>query len=254
MRAAVVEHRSPAGRRRRHAESEEAHGGFGENGSGHADRRLHDHGLNDVRQNVTDDDAQVARSESACRFDELALARGEDLSAHQAGVADPASERERENEIEDTGAAEGYERNRKQDSGEREERIHQDHVDEAVDASSVVAGDGADDEAEGERSGDDAAPDQHRDARAIDNARENVAAEFVGAEPVRMRWRIEARRQINGSWILRRDPGSEQGEDHEDDDQHDAGCRQRIVAGISGYRAAERDGRGGQVSLWNSTR
>ncbi len=43
-------------------------------------------------QNVADDDAQVAGAESAGGLDEFALARGEDLSADQARVADPASE------------------------------------------------------------------------------------------------------------------------------------------------------------------
>ena len=187
VRAAVVEHGAPTGRGRWHAESEKAHGGFGEDGSGHADRSLHDHWLNNVRQNVADDDAQVARAQGAGGFDKFAFARGEDLSANQARVADPSSERERENQIEDAGAAEGDEGNGEKDSGEREERVHQDDVDEAVDASAVVAGDGADDEAEGQRRGDNAASDQHRDACAIDDARENVAAEFVGAEPVRVR-------------------------------------------------------------------
>ena len=44
------------------------------------------------------------------------------------------------------------------------------------------------------------------------------------------------------SGILRRDPGSEDGEDNEDDYQHRARGRQRVVAGGAG----ERDGEGGQ--------
>src|SRR5580704_568474 len=230
MGAAVVQHGSPTGCGWRHAESEKTHGGFGEDGSSHADCGLDDHGLNDVRENVADDDAEIARSESTRGFDEFTFARGEDLSAHQAGVADPASERQCQNQIEYAGAAERYERNGQQDPGEREEGIHQDYVDEAVDASAVVTGNGADDEAESERGDDDTASYQHGDTRAVDDARENVAAEFVGAEPVRVGWRVEARRQIYGGGILRRNPGSEKGEDHEDDDQHDSGCCQWVVA------------------------
>src|ERR1700692_307818 len=90
--ATVVEHGSPTRRRRRYAESEKAHRGFGKNGSGHADGGLHDHGLNDVRQNMADDDPQIARAQSAGGFDEFALARGENLSANQTSVADPASQ------------------------------------------------------------------------------------------------------------------------------------------------------------------
>src|ERR1700683_2863634 len=116
--AAVVEHGAPTGRGWRNAESKETHGGFGKNGSGDADCGLHDHRLNDVRENVADDDAEVAGSESSRRFDEFAFARGEDLPSNQARVADPSAEGECEDEIEGDGAPEGYKRNREKDSGE----------------------------------------------------------------------------------------------------------------------------------------
>src|SRR5580700_8037940 len=118
MRAAVVEHRSPTRGWRGHAESEKAHSGFGEDGSGHANRRLHNHRLNNIWQNVADDDAQIAGAQGAGGFDKFALARGQYLASNQAGIADPSSEGERENKIKDAGAAEGYECNRKQNSRE----------------------------------------------------------------------------------------------------------------------------------------
>src|SRR6202034_3750183 len=54
---AVIEHGSPTGGRRRDAESEKTHGGFGEDGPRHADRSLYHDRLNNVRQNVANDDA-----------------------------------------------------------------------------------------------------------------------------------------------------------------------------------------------------
>src|SRR5208283_1454436 len=68
--------------------------------------------------------------------------------------------------------------------------------------------------------------------------------EFVSSEPVRVRRRVEARGQIDGSRILRRNPRREQGKDHEDHDQDRACGRQRIVAGVPSNPAAERDGGG----------
>src|SRR6202521_2972249 len=118
MGAAVVEHGAPTRRWRRHAESKETHGGFGENGSSHADRRLHDYRLNNIREHVTHDNAQIACAERARRFNKFAFACGKDLSADQAGVADPSSKRERENEVKDAGSAERDESYRQQDSGE----------------------------------------------------------------------------------------------------------------------------------------
>ena len=117
MRAPVVEHGSPACGRRRHAEAEKTHGGFGEDRAGHANRGLHDHGLNNVGQNVAHDDAQIAGAEGAGGFDEFAFAGGENLSANQARVADPSAEREGEDEIEDAGAAECDEGDGDQNSG-----------------------------------------------------------------------------------------------------------------------------------------
>src|SRR5947209_15660620 len=75
MRAAVVEHGAPASCRRGYAEAQEAHSGLGENSARHADRRLHDHRLNDVGQNMVNDNAQIARAESACGLHEFAFAR-----------------------------------------------------------------------------------------------------------------------------------------------------------------------------------
>src|SRR4029077_2216087 len=143
---AVVEHGSPAGRWRRHAESEEAHRGLGENCSSHADRRLHDHRLDNVGQDVTNNNAQVAGAKGARGFDEFAFPRDQHLSADEASVADPSAEGKRENQIEDAGAAKGNEGYGEKDAGEGQEGGHQNDVDEAVDASSVVPGDGADNE------------------------------------------------------------------------------------------------------------
>src|SRR6267154_3466506 len=184
MGTAVIQHGSPACRGRRDAESQKAHGSFSENRSCHADRGLDDHWLNNIRQNVADDDAKIAGSQCPGGFDEFALARREDLPADKTRIADPSSERERKNEIEDARSTEGDEGDRQQDSGEREEGIHKHDVDEAVDAPTVVTGDGSDDQSEGERRQDNATSYEHRDARAIDDTRENVAAKFVGTEEV----------------------------------------------------------------------
>src|SRR5215831_5012891 len=83
MSAPVVEHRTPACRWRRYAEAEKAHGGFGQNRARHSDGSLHNHRLNDIRQDVADDDAQVASTECAGGLNKLALARSKHLAANQ---------------------------------------------------------------------------------------------------------------------------------------------------------------------------
>ena len=220
MCATVIEHGSPARGGRRNAEAKKTHGRFGEDGAGHADRGLHDYRLNDIGKNVANDDAQIAGAESARGFNEFAFPRGQNLSANQARVAHPSAERERDHKIEDAGAAECDEGDGNQNSRERKKRIHQDDVDEAVDAASVVSSDRSDDQSERQRCQHDAAADEHGDARAINDARKNVAAEFVGTEPVRVGGGVETRRKIDRGRILRSDPGREHRKDYEHDDQN----------------------------------
>src|SRR5450631_3354719 len=116
--APVVEHSPPTGRGRGHAETQEAHGRFGQYGASHPNGRLHDDGLNNVGKNMANDDAEIARAQSFSGFDEFAFASRENLSTNQAGVANPASQRKRQHEIEDAGPAEGDERDGQQDSRE----------------------------------------------------------------------------------------------------------------------------------------
>src|SRR5208282_5757039 len=58
VQARVVEHRSPAGRGRGNAEAEKRERGFSEDDAGHSDGGLHEHGLDDVGQDVAEEDAQ----------------------------------------------------------------------------------------------------------------------------------------------------------------------------------------------------
>ena len=90
---------------------------------------------------------------------------------------------------------------------------------------------------------DDAAADEHGNAGTVDDAGEDVASEFVGSEPVRVRWRTEAIGKMDSGRILWRDPGREYRAQDEEDYQHDSDRCQRIMAGIAADTASDRDGR-----------
>src|SRR5581483_9500546 len=149
---------------------------------------------------------------------------------------------EREDEVQQAGSEKGDEGDGEQDAGEGEEGVHHDDVDEAVDASAVVSGDGADDQAEQERGGDDARADQHGDARAVEDAGVDVAPEFVGAEPVRGGWALKAVGQADGGGIVAREQRREQRAGDEDRDHHDAGGGERVGAGELEARGHVREG------------
>ena len=97
--ALIVKHCPPTGRRRRYAQSKKTHGRFCQDRAGHPNRSLHDHGLNNIRQNVPHDDPQVARSERTRCFDKLFLTGCQHLRTNQPRVSHPTTERQREHEI-----------------------------------------------------------------------------------------------------------------------------------------------------------
>jgi hypothetical protein len=97
--AGVVEHGSPGGGGGLDAEAQEAEGGFGEDGCGHADGGLDEQGLEDVGEDVAEHEVEVGGAHGAGGLDVFALLDGEDLGADEAGVVDPAGEGEREDEV-----------------------------------------------------------------------------------------------------------------------------------------------------------
>ena len=109
-------------------------------------------------------------------LDVFALLDGEDLGADEAGVVDPAGEGEREDEVGEAGAEEGYDGYGEEDSGEREEGVGEVDVDYRVGEAAVEAGEHAEDGAEGERDADDSDGDEERDAGSVESAGEDVAA------------------------------------------------------------------------------
>src|SRR5258706_12766284 len=81
-------------------------------------------------------------------------------------------------------------RDGEQDRRYRHDAVHDAH-DDAIDGSEVAA-DEADREADGARRQRDGDPHDQRDPGAVDRAGIDVAAELVGAEPPRFRWRAQA--------------------------------------------------------------
>ena len=187
MRAGVVQHHAPAGHGRRHAEAEKAERGFGKNGSGHADGGLDHDRLNDIRQNMARDDAQIGGSHGARGLDKFTFADGQYLGPNQARVAHPAGNREGENQVGHAGAEECDQGNGDEDSGQRHECIHDQNIQERVEPAAIKSSDGAEDHAEKQSDGDDRGGDEERDASSKNDSREDVAAQLIGAEP--MAWR-----------------------------------------------------------------
>ena len=243
--AAVVEHGSPAGGWRRHAEAKKTHSRFGKNGARHTDCRLHDDRLNDVGQNVANHHAPVACAQSPRCFHILAFTGGKHLSPDQARIADPPAQRERQHQIENSRPAKRDESNGQQDSRKGEKGIHDYDVDEAINPATVIARNRAHHESQEKRARYHRAPHQHGNLCPVDQAGDDIPAQFIGAAPVHKRRARQAVRQVNRGRILWREPGRENREHHKNRHQHDARRCQWITPG----GAAKRDGGGRHGTL-----
>ena len=115
---------------------------------------------------------------------------------------------------------------RRQRDGQDQERDRQhgvgDAADDGVDPAAAVARQQPDRHAEPERDRDRDDAGQQRGARAEDHAREEIAARFVGAEPVLQRGRLADRRPALLGRVVGRDQRREDGDQHEQHDDDEA--------------------------------
>ncbi len=232
--AGGVEHGAPGGGGGLDAEAEEAEGGFGEDGGGHADGGLDENGLQGVGQDGAREQAEVRGAERTGYLDEFSLADLRDLGADEAGVADPGRQGEREDEVRHGGAEKGDDGDGEQDAGQGEKGIAEIDGENGVKPAAVKAGEGAEDQTQGEGHGDDGGGDGERDAGAEDDAGEDVTAEFIGAEEVMRGGRQEPVGEIDPGGVLRGQPGGEQCQQKEACDEATAGGDERMRAHVPG--------------------
>ena len=147
MGASIVEHGAPARGGSGYSEPEKAESGFCEDGAGHADGGLHDERLQEIGQDVSRDEAQIGRTESARGFDKLALAQGEHLGSNEACIADPTGEGKGEDQIDEAGAEKRNEGDGEQDAGKRKKGVGEIDVDDGIGKSAVEACEAAGNEA-----------------------------------------------------------------------------------------------------------
>ena len=223
------DHRAPLGQRRLRAKAKETEACGGQDDAGHVEGQAHDQGRGAQRHDVAPDDARARGALQADRSDEIGVAHGQRLGARDPGIGRPGGDRDRDDRVLDAGAERRDEGERQDQARKREEDVGDAHQD-GVDPAAEIAGDGADQKPDRADQDHHEADDVERDARAVDDARVDVAAELVGAEPVRRRRRLQAVGEILGGRRMGRDPWRQRRDQHQR--QHDAepGDRQRVAA------------------------
>ena len=234
METRVIEHGSPAWSGGRNAEAEKGESGFSKDDTGHANGCLDEERLNDIGKDVAEEDAQRSGSQGAGCIDEFAIADRDDLSANEARVARPATDGKREHEVGKSWTEKCSEGDGKQNSGKSEESVHGDGGESRVDPAADVAGDAADDEAQRERGCDDGDGDSEGQARAIEQAGQCIAAEFVGSGKVRGGRSLQAMEEVDGGGVAGCEEWRGEAGDEKKREKHDADEGKGLTANEAG--------------------
>ena len=188
----VGDHGAPFGHRRLRAEAQEAQARRGENDARHVQRDADDHRGHAQRHDVAQDDPPRRRADQLHGGDVVGAPNGERLGARDPRIRRPRRDRDGEHRVLDAGTERCDEGERQDETREREEDVGDAHQ-RRVDEPSRITRDGTHDKPDGCGQDGHQNHDKQRDARAEDDARKDVAALVVGAEPVRGRRRQQAR-------------------------------------------------------------
>ncbi len=203
------------GRGRPDAEAEERQAGLEQDDVPDVERRAHYDGRGDMRQEVTHQPTAAA-AERDRRVGPRFGHQAPHVGTHQPAGAEPSGERDEEHQGAERRTLPQRERG-EQDEDPRQQR--EGHVHEPWSIAPrprPAANPTRPPDHHRQHRRDD--PDDQRDARAVEQAREDVAAEGVGAQQVRARWRRGPEPHRVGAWRagrraratapMRRPPGS----------------------------------------------
>ena len=112
---------------------------------------------------MLEDDPQSARADGFRPDDELALAQGEELRAHETGDAHPAGHADHGHDGPDRGLEEGQHGEEKEEPRKHEHEIHQAH-DRGIGHAAMIAGGGAEQDTDEGGDADRDEADGQRDA------------------------------------------------------------------------------------------
>ncbi len=185
------------------------------------------------------EDARGAGAERALGEDEFGLLQRQRLGPHEPAVAGREARHDDDDDRLDARSDQGDEGEGEHDRRKRANRV-EDEDDGIVEPARTVTGDEPEDPTDdhGKRHRDE----RHfeGDPRADDDAREDVAAELVGAEEMSERGFRQFLRNCNTRRIVRRDPIGEHGREDDGDDKGQAETAERVSEKPAPRRTARR--------------
>src|SRR5438093_6100465 len=145
----------------RHADAEKAQARFGD------DRRCHGEGADDQRsldqvgKNMARDDLAVTGAKASRGDDEIARSERQGLPANDAAIGNPALGNQRQDEVEQTLAKKGHDRDAEQERWKGPDNFNK-FLNYKVDLAAEVTGDRAEGDANKTRDEDDSESNQQR--------------------------------------------------------------------------------------------
>ena len=167
----------------RQAEAEEVERGQRHHRRRHDERQERHRRHHGVGQEVAEDDDRIRHAERARRLDVFEIAAAQELGAHQADQPHPGEQQQDAEQHE-----EARHQHRRDDEQEIQLRHRRPDFDEAleqkINPAAEIALHGAGGDADDRGYDRQNQPEQHRDAEAVDEAGQHIAALIVGAEPI----------------------------------------------------------------------
>ena len=175
-------------------------------------------------------DLEVGIADDARGGHVIVLLDGEDLGAHDARVFGDGHQSDGHDRLFDAGPERRHDGDGQKDGGDGQHHVHDAH-DDGVPLAALVAGDGAQDDAHGERDGHGGQAHGQRDLRAHEHAAEDVAALDVGAEPVLRRGPQQRFAEVLRVRVVGQDAGRQLRDDGDggQDQDEDAADERRLV-------------------------
>ena len=180
-RAGFAQHGTEVGLGRLRAQAKEGQARGFQDHPTHGGRGRDDNGGNDVGQNFADDDAQVTAPVEPCGIDVFEVHDGHRHAANVAGKEGDVDGGDGNHGVEQARAKHGDDGERQQDIGEAHQGIDTAH-DQVVGQAAEVTGDDAHACPDHRRDHGGGKADEQRQARAPEQAAEQVAAQVVGAQ------------------------------------------------------------------------
>ena len=217
--ARFVEHCAPFRGRWLGAQAEEGEARGGQDRGADAHGQVHDDRGNRSRQQVAQHDDAIGSADRAYRFDIGLVLQGQHIAAHQAGKGRDAENRHGDDDVAHAGTENGNDADGQQNARKGKQHVGHAHHD-PVPPAFVVTGEHAECGAD-ERTGSDRdETGGQRDARAHQDATENIAPHGIDAEPVRCRGRCVQHVVVEKVFrVERHQPRGQQSHQHEKQDE-----------------------------------